>query len=121
MSPRNVNRKVTPSRLSNAAMRPREYLLKDELDAMLKTAKQGRYPERDVAMIQIAYRHGLRAQEIVDLEWPQVEIGRNARLHVRRVKKVASVCPSAATKSAPYSELAWSRLDYAHREIHRHI
>jgi integrase len=94
VSPRNINRKVTPSRLSNAKMRAREYLLKDELDAMLKAAKQGRYPDRDVAMVLIAYRHGLRAQEIVDLEWSQVEFGRNARLHVRRVKGgVPSVHP----------------------------
>jgi integrase len=50
---------------------------------MLKAAKQGRYPERDAALILIAYRHGLRAQEIVDLEWSQVEFGRNARPHVR--------------------------------------
>ena len=38
------------------------------------------------AMILIAYRHGLRAAELVDLRWDQVELGRNACLHVRRVK-----------------------------------
>jgi integrase len=96
--PRNVNpkvtRKVAPSRLTNTEMRPRECLLKDEIDAMLKAAKSGRYPDRDVALILIAYRHGLRAQEIVDLEWSQVEFGRNARLHVRRVEGgVPSVHP----------------------------
>jgi type 1 fimbriae regulatory protein FimB/type 1 fimbriae regulatory protein FimE len=37
-------------------------------------------------MILIAYRHGLRAAELVDLRWDQVELGRNAVLHVRRVK-----------------------------------
>jgi type 1 fimbriae regulatory protein FimE len=34
----------------------------------------------------IAFRHGLRASEICDLEWSQVEFGRSASLHVRRVK-----------------------------------
>jgi integrase len=34
----------------------------------------------------IAYRHGLRAIEICDLEWSQVEAGRAASLHVRRAK-----------------------------------
>ena len=34
----------------------------------------------------IAFRHGLRASEICDLEWSQVEFGRSPSLHVRRVK-----------------------------------
>ena len=46
----------------------------------------GRYGQRDAALILIGYRHGLRAVEIADLEWPQVEFGRNATLHVRRAK-----------------------------------
>jgi type 1 fimbriae regulatory protein FimB/type 1 fimbriae regulatory protein FimE len=31
-------------------------------------------------------RHGLRASEIADLEWSQVELGRAATLHVRRAQ-----------------------------------
>jgi integrase len=34
----------------------------------------------------VAFRHGLRASEIADLEWSQVEWGRSAALHVRRAK-----------------------------------
>ena len=34
----------------------------------------------------VAYRHGLRAQELCDLEWSQVD-WKAATLHVRRVKK----------------------------------
>jgi integrase len=41
---------------------------------------------RDAALILIAFRHGLRASEICDLEWSQVEFGRSASLHVRRAK-----------------------------------
>jgi type 1 fimbriae regulatory protein FimB len=37
-------------------------------------------------MITIAFRHGLRASELVDLHWDQVDF-RHARLHVRRVKQ----------------------------------
>jgi integrase len=33
-----------------------------------------------------AYRHGLRASEVADLEWSQVELGRAATPHVRRAK-----------------------------------
>jgi integrase len=37
-------------------------------------------------MILVAYRHGLRASELVDLRWAQVEFG-TATLHVRWVKQ----------------------------------
>ena len=37
-------------------------------------------------MILIAYRHGLRASEICDLQWHQVELN-SGRLHVRRRKR----------------------------------
>jgi integrase len=36
-------------------------------------------------MILIAFRHGLRAAEVCDLRWDQVDLGA-AVLHVRRVK-----------------------------------
>jgi integrase len=37
-------------------------------------------------MILIAFRHGLRASELVDLRWDQVDFGKPAVLHVRRAK-----------------------------------
>jgi integrase len=44
-------------------------------------------PTIDIAtLILIAYRRGLRACEIADLEWSQVELNRLTALHVRRVK-----------------------------------
>jgi integrase len=36
-------------------------------------------------MILIGYRHGLRATELCDLQWSQVELA-TGRLHVRRAK-----------------------------------
>jgi integrase len=36
-------------------------------------------------MILVAFRHGLRASELCDLRWDEVEFGA-AVLHVRRVK-----------------------------------
>ena len=36
-------------------------------------------------MILLAYRHGLRASELLDLRWEQVDLS-HAVLHVRRVK-----------------------------------
>ena len=52
----------------------------------MKEARKGRYGERDATLISIAFRHGLRATEICDLQWSQVEFGRSACLHVRRAK-----------------------------------
>jgi integrase len=37
-------------------------------------------------MVLLAYRHGLRASELVDLRWEQVDF-RNGTLHVRRAKQ----------------------------------
>jgi hypothetical protein len=67
-------------------LRTREYLTPAEVERLTKEARQGRYGRRDATLILIAFRHGLRAQEICDLEWSQVEFGRSACLHVRRVK-----------------------------------
>ena len=75
-----------PVRPANAELRAREYLTPAEIERLMKVARKGRYGQRDATLILIAYRHGLRASEICDLEWSQVELGRSATLHVRRVK-----------------------------------
>lgn len=85
MTPRNINRSV-PIRPANAELRSREYLTPAEVEKLMKEARLGRYGHRDATLILIAFRHGLRASEICDLEWSQVEFGRSASLHVRRVK-----------------------------------
>jgi integrase len=89
IEPNNANRSVTPGapgRPSNASLRPREYLTDTEIEKLMKAARDGRYGHRDATLILIAFRHGLRATEIADLEWSQVEFGRAASLHVRRAK-----------------------------------
>ena len=85
VQPRNENRTV-PLRPANAELRTREYLTQAEVERLFNTAKDGRYGHRDATLVLIAFRHGLRASEICDLEWSQVEFGRSAALHVRRVK-----------------------------------
>ena len=49
-------------------------------------AQGNRYGSRDALMILVAYRHGLRAAELVDLRWDQIDFER-ATLAVRRVKR----------------------------------
>jgi integrase len=49
-------------------------------------AKGNRYGHRDASMVVLAYRHGLRVSEPVDLRWDQIDF-ELATLHVRRAKK----------------------------------
>jgi integrase len=65
---RNENRSV-PVRPTNAELRTREYLTPKEVEKLIKTAKDGRDGHHDATLILIAFRHGLRAAEICDLEW----------------------------------------------------
>ena len=41
--------------------------------------------EPDATMVLVAFRHGLRASQLVDLRWDQVDL-EHALLHVRRLK-----------------------------------
>ena len=84
--PTTVKRTVTPRRRPNAELRTREHLTEREVERLIEAARQNRYGHRDAAMILLAYRHGLRASELVDLRWDQVDFNR-AVLHVRRVKQ----------------------------------
>jgi integrase len=85
VEPGNIFRSV-PTRPPNANLRSREYLTPAEVERLTKETRNGRYGHRDVTLILVSFRHGLRASEICDLEWSQVEFGRAAALHVRRVK-----------------------------------
>src|SRR5262245_22071182 len=64
----------------------RRYLTEREVERLMDCArKHGRYGHRDATMILVAYRHGLRASEVCDLQWQQIELS-EGRLHVHRVK-----------------------------------
>ncbi len=86
VTPATVNRTVTPRRPPNGKLRTREYLTEAEVEGLMEAAKGNRYGHRDATMVLVAYRHGLRASEVVDLRWAQVEF-KTATLHVRRVKQ----------------------------------
>jgi integrase len=75
-----------PVRPKNADVRTREYLTDDEVQRLTEAAKGNRHGHRDATMILVAYRHGLRASELADLRWDQVEFT-SAALHVRRAKQ----------------------------------
>jgi len=77
---------VLPRRRPNAELRVREYLTAAEIDRLSAAAKNNRHGHRDATMILVAYRHGLRAIELVDLRWDQIDFNR-ATLAVRRAKR----------------------------------
>jgi site-specific recombinase XerD len=86
VTPTTKKRTVRPKRPPNADLRTREYLTEAEVERLIEAAKNNRWGHRDAAMILVAYRHGLRVSELVDLRWDQVEF-RTAALHVRRRKE----------------------------------
>lgn len=79
-------RTVTPRRLPNADLRTREHLTEAEVERLIATARKNRWGHRDATMILMAYRHGFRPAELIDLQWQQIEFVSGA-LHVRRVKR----------------------------------
>jgi site-specific recombinase XerD len=73
-------------RKPNADLRTREHLTDAEVERLMAAARSNRWGHRDATMILVAYRHGLRVSELVDLRWDQVDF-EAAVLHVRRVKR----------------------------------
>jgi hypothetical protein len=122
VTPTTVKRTVTPRRRQNGDLRTREYLTEHEVERLIDAAKRNRHGHRDATMVLVTYRHGLRAAEVVDLRWDQVDF-KTATLHVRRVATSYGRCvgssanrndrPScsprnAARRSAPPVSPAWS-------------
>ena len=52
---------------------------------MIAAASRNRHGHRDATMVLVAYRHGLRAAELVTLRWDAIDFA-HGRLHVRRLK-----------------------------------
>ncbi len=79
--------KVTPPRrVANLVRRSREHLTPEEVERLIVVAgKVGRHGLRDSTAILLAYRHGLRVGELVELRWDQVDLQRGT-LHVNRKK-----------------------------------
>jgi site-specific recombinase XerD len=77
---------TTPRRRPNSELRTREHLTVVEVEWLMEAAKKNRWGHRDSTMVLVAYRHGLRVSELVDLRWDQIDFT-TATLHVRRVKQ----------------------------------
>src|SRR5262245_24032499 len=74
-----------PRRQRNAEVRAREYLTDAEVNRLIAATSKNRHGHRDATMVLIAYRHGLRASELVGLRWDSIDFA-HGRLHVNRAK-----------------------------------
>ena len=98
VTPATISGTVPPRRKPNVEVRPREYLTEGEVEKLRKAAGDNRHGHRDATMILIAYRHGLRAAELVRLQWDNVDF-EQAKLHVNRAKNGSpSVHPLAGVE-----------------------
>jgi integrase len=80
-------------------------ILPNEVERLIEAAKQNRFGHRDATAILVAYRHGLRASELVALRWDDIDLT-TGRLHVRRAKNGdASVHPISARESRALRKL----------------
>jgi integrase len=84
VAPSTVNCTVAVRR-PNAELRTREHLTTDEVEKLIECASGNRQGQRDGLMTLLAFRHGLRAAEVCDLRWEQIDFA-TATLHVRRIK-----------------------------------
>lgn len=82
--PRSEQRKG--NRLPNAQCRPREWLRKEEIEAIISSIDpQSRTAERDKLLIRFSWMHGLRLSEALNARWSDIDF-KAAQFFVRRVK-----------------------------------
>ena len=74
----------SPPTIQNLTVK-RRYLTEREVQRLIDCARKNRHGHRDATMVLVAYRHGLRASEVCDLQWHQIELDQG-RMHVHRAK-----------------------------------
>jgi type 1 fimbriae regulatory protein FimB/type 1 fimbriae regulatory protein FimE len=70
----------SPPTIQNLTVK-RRYLTEREVERLVGCARKNRHGHRDATMVLVAYRHGLRASEVCDLQWHQIELDQG-RMHV---------------------------------------
>jgi site-specific recombinase XerD len=96
--------------------RLRDYLTRDEVAALLRSARKSpRYGARNHAMILLAYRHGLRASELINLRVSDFDLlsrtllcrrakGSRSSLHPMKPDEVAVLEKVLARREQPASD-----------------
>jgi len=80
-----VSIRKMPIRQKNKDVRVREWVTKQEVDALQKAAKTSKNGLRDSLMIGMAFQHALRVGELVLLRWEQIDF-KNGKISVIRLK-----------------------------------
>ena len=80
-------RRLSPNSHKYKDVRTREYLLPEEVEAMLSVTKKllSRHAHRNCTLILLIYRHGLRLSEVAALRWEQIDF-KGGTIYVKRVK-----------------------------------
>jgi integrase len=52
----------------------KDFLTEGEMKRLLDAAKGGRYGRRDHLMLLMAYRHGLRVSELIDIRLKDIDL-----------------------------------------------
>ena len=87
----------------------RRYLTADQLGALIKAARKGRYGRRNATLVLLMARHGLRVTEAIDLRWSQIDFSKG-HLHVMRLKNgIDSVHPIEGDELRALRELKRSQ------------
>ncbi|MEA5508044.1 tyrosine-type recombinase/integrase [Halotia wernerae UHCC 0503] len=98
-------------RRTNKDYRSREYLTAGEVSRLLKAAQSyGRYPERNYALVLLAFRHGLRVSEICELRWDAISLPDKEIFITRKKGSDNGVHPLPADEIEALSKIRESRL-----------
>jgi type 1 fimbriae regulatory protein FimB/type 1 fimbriae regulatory protein FimE len=92
-----------------ADRKAKNFLTDTEIKQFLSAARKGAHGARDFALALLAYRHGFRVSELIDIRMEEVDL-QMARIHVRHRRK-----SSASTRSSSarlWDSAAISRLTY---------
>jgi len=63
----------------------RRFLTEQEMRKLLDASKKGRHGERDYLLVLMAYRHGLRVSELIDIRMSDLDLEASL-MYVRRIK-----------------------------------
>jgi integrase len=77
--------RAAPTAANVTVKAPRDYLTEREVEKLMDAARENRWGHRDATAILLAFRHGLRASELVGLRWDDID-WQTSTLHVRRSK-----------------------------------
>jgi integrase len=64
---------AAPTTANVTVKAPRDYLTAREVEKLMDVARENRWGHRDATAILLAYRHGLRASELVGLRWDDID------------------------------------------------